>query len=83
VRRTAPLYDTAGRTMDEIKRKCAHWRAELEIAEWAAKRELEGASVRGRRLSPEQAEVGGRLLRRSVIAWERRYPPSTRPPRAS
>jgi hypothetical protein len=65
VRRTAPLYDTAGRAMDEIKRKCAHWRAELEIADWAAERELEGASVRGRRLSPEQAEVGGRLLRRS------------------
>jgi len=59
------LQETARRAMKEIKRQCAHWRSELEIAGWIAEREADGFFVRGRRLSPEEAEVGGRLLRRS------------------
>jgi hypothetical protein len=61
----SPLNEIARTAMDEIKRQCAHWRGELEIADWIAKRGPEGFSVRGRRLSPEEAEVGGRHLRRS------------------
>ena len=61
----APLNEIARRAMDEIKHKCAHWRGELEIAEWIAERGPEGFSVRGRQISAEQAEEGGRLLRRS------------------
>jgi hypothetical protein len=61
-----PLYDTVGRAMSEIKRKCAHWRGELEVAEWLAEhREPEGFFIRGRRLGLEEAEKAARLLRRS------------------
>jgi hypothetical protein len=59
------LHDTVYRAMSEIKRGCAHWRAELEIAEWAAVRDPERFFLAGRRISSEQAEVGARLLRRS------------------
>jgi hypothetical protein len=62
----APLNEIARRAVGELKRKCAHWRGELEIAEWIAEhREPEGFYVRGRRLGLEEAEKAARLLRRS------------------
>ena len=59
----APLNEIARRAMEEIKRKCAHWRGELEIATWLAEhRKPEGFFVCGRRLGPEEAEKAARLL---------------------
>jgi len=59
-----PLNEIARNTMERIKRECARWRGELEIAEWMAK-EREGFFVGERRLGPEEAEEGGRLLKRA------------------
>jgi hypothetical protein len=50
--------------MERIKRECARWRGKLEIAKEMAE-EREDFSVGGRRLSPEEAERGSRLLRRA------------------
>jgi hypothetical protein len=61
----APLNEVLRGAMGRIKRECAHWRGELEIAEWMAEHAPEGFLVAGRRLSAEQAEVAARLLRRS------------------
>jgi hypothetical protein len=59
-----PLNEIARNTMGRIKRECARWRGKLEIAKEMAE-EREGFFVAGRRLSPEEAERGSRLLRRA------------------
>jgi hypothetical protein len=60
----APLNEIARNTMERIKRECARWSGELEIAGWMAGREAEDLFAVGRRLGPGEAERGGRLLTR-------------------
>jgi hypothetical protein len=60
----SPQNEMARNAMERIKRECARWAGELEIAGWMAE-EREGFFVGERRLSPEEAEEGGRLLKRA------------------
>jgi hypothetical protein len=60
-----PLEETVRVTMEKIKRECAHWRGELEIAEWLAKPRPEGFSIEETPITTEQAEVGHRILKRA------------------
>jgi hypothetical protein len=59
------LQDVVDTAMANIRRQCAHWRGELEIAEWMAEHSPDGGFAETHCLSPEEAERVGRLLKRS------------------
>jgi hypothetical protein len=59
------LQDVVDTAMAHIRRQCAHWRGELEIAEWMAEQSPDGGFADTHCLSPEEAERVGRLLKRS------------------
>jgi hypothetical protein len=51
--------------MGRIKRECARWRGELEIAGLMAEDRPEGFSIEGVPITAEKAEEGERLLKRA------------------
>jgi hypothetical protein len=59
------LQDVLDTAMEKIRRQCAHWRGELEIAELMAEHGPDGGFGEARSLSPEEAERVGRFLTRS------------------
>lgn len=59
------LQSVAYTAMGKIRRQCAYWRGELEIAEWMAESEARTEELSLRGLSLEEAARGHRLLRRT------------------
>jgi hypothetical protein len=61
----APLNEVLRGAMNRIKRECARWAGELEIAGLMAEDRPEGFSVEGVPITVEKAEEGERLLKRA------------------
>ena len=58
-----PLTEPARQMMEDIKRECARWAANVEAASWMA--EQEELLVGDRRITPEEAESAHRTLTRA------------------